>query len=77
MLYFQAKGKFSFFGSDFVENELLTKKELIKWTNEQIKQGAGKDILINFLKKEFDLVEISKSRVCWIFGARFIKEAIF
>lgn len=74
MIYYKATGDNVFFGMSFVKNELLTEKELLKFVNNQLKEGAGFSILKNFINREFLKISWPKNKTCFVFGARFQTE---
>ena len=72
MKYYKVKKQYDNYqkNSDFdifVQNELYTEKEFEKVKNEYI---GNKDKLL----KMFDIVEVSKRKIYWLFGARFEME---
>lgn len=74
MKYFRARGKFLFFGEEFIKGELITETELKKWVLKQLKQGAGDSTIKNFIIKEFETVILQKAKTFFLFGARFQEE---
>lgn len=72
MIYYKAKGKCSFFGEDFIEGELLTGKEMVKWVKKQLNRQSYSNIL-DFIQREFSIWNINSKHTYFCFGARFEK----